>query len=262
MDFATSLPNALILGLALAAVAALAALLLGWLDRRGAAAAVIVGALIFAAGKVPTFALLFFFLSSHLLERAARPALRQGDLAAQEIGPRTAWQVLAAGGVPALASVGMLLGGGTAYAEAMLAAIAFSTADTWATGVGMTAHRPPRLLGFGRRITPGLSGGMSLRGTIASALGAAAAGLFAGGLEGKIGLKPVGSIALLGFAGALCDSVLGATVQTRYRCRVCGIETESRSHCDGPADRSRGVLSNSGVNLVCAVAVALVALVL
>jgi uncharacterized protein (TIGR00297 family) len=255
MDPAATFPDALIVGVVLGAAVAWLSYRLHWLDLSGAVAAAAIGAAVFATGKMLTVALIFFFLSSHLLERAARAGTLTGDASAQPLGPRNAVQVVAAGGVPALAAVGILLGGGVRCADAALAAIAFATADTWATGVGMTAPRPPRLLGFGPRIARGLSGGMSLRGTIASALGAVAIGLFAAGLSARVGPVSAGKIAALGLAGALLDSILGATVQKRYRCAGCGRETETDSHCGTPTVRRRGVLSNAGVNLACALAV-------
>jgi uncharacterized membrane protein len=56
-----------------------------------------------------------------------------------------------------------------------------------------------------------------------------------------------------GVAGTLADSVLGATVQGRYRCATCGRDLERPHHrCAGRATRSGGIgwIDNDVVNLL------------
>jgi uncharacterized membrane protein len=67
--------------------------------------------------------------------------------------------------------------------------------------------------------------------------------------------------AAAGIAGAFADSWLGATVQSMYRCRVCGSETERASHCGGAAQRIRGLawMTNDAVNLASSAAAGLLA---
>jgi uncharacterized membrane protein len=59
----------------------------------------------------------------------------------------------------------------------------------------------------------------------------------------------------------LGDSLLGATVQARYRCRRCGAPAEGAAHCGEPAQHAGGLawLDNDGVNLAATSAGALVA---
>jgi uncharacterized protein (TIGR00297 family) len=259
MDSAASFPNALILGAALAVAFSLLAYLRGWLTWPAALAALLIGTITFASGMTLTFALLFFFLSARLLERS-RPSLQdERQLTAQQVGARSLGQVLATGGVPALGAFCLVLTGERAFGQASLAALAFATADTWGTAVGMTSPAPPRLLGFGRQVAAGWSGGITLRGWIASILGACSVGLFAAGWGGLRHFNPLAWVAGLGFAGALVDSILGATVQARYRCSVCSALTENRRHCARRAMRHRGYLSNAGVNLLCSFGVAALA---
>lgn len=259
MDPAASFPNALSLGAALALPVGLLAYFRRWLTLPAAALAVVIGTAIFATGMTLTLALLFFFFSARLLERSARSSEHAEELSAQKSSARTFDQVLSVGAVPAISAVGMLASGEAAFGVAALAALSFATADTWATAIGMTAARPPRLLGFGREVQAGFSGGVTLRGSVASVLGAVSVGLFAVALSGEGNYGPLLSVAGLGLAFAFVDSLLGATVQSRYRCAVCGTATENRRHCGRPTDRLRGYLSNPGVNLVCSLGAALVA---
>jgi len=251
MDFAATTPNALIAGAALAVLVALWAWRKGWLSGSGAVAATLVGTAVFAGGVATTAALLFFFLSAALLDRRFRPITPDNSLTREQAEPRTAAQVLASGGVPALAGLAWVYSGNPLWIAAALAALAFSTADTWATHIGMTASRPPRLLGVGCAVPEGLSGGMTLRGTVGSVGGALGVSVFVMLTSRPVGFVPIVVIAGAGFAATLVDSLLGATLQTRRRCCECGEPTEKGSHCGQRSERLRGFLSNSAVNMVC-----------
>lgn len=256
MDSPPSLPNALILGALLAVAVSALGYKQRWLSVSGSIVAVPIGAALFSAGWTTTSALLFFFLSSALLARLFRSQSNLSPSPSQQHAPRTASQVLAVGGIPALAAVFAEFGSCAACIPASLAALAFATSDTWATEVGMTSHAQPRMLGLGRRVPLGLSGGMTLRGTLAAVAGAVAIGLIAA----RLGIKAMSIVAAAGFVGSLVDSLLGATVQKRYVCAQCALETEERRHCDVPTVIRRRGLSNAAVNLVTSAGIAVLVL--
>jgi uncharacterized membrane protein len=136
-----------------------------------------------------------------------------------------------------------------AYAGALAAA----NADTWATEVGALSPAAPRLITFGRRVPRGVSGAVTPLGTLASLAGALAIG--AG--QAALSRHPAAALRLgvAGLAGALADSVLGATLQAVYVCRGCGQRTEDRRHAHGSTAPAltlvRGVplMTNDTVNL-------------
>jgi uncharacterized protein (TIGR00297 family) len=141
-------------------------------------------------------------------------------------------------------------------------ALAASAADTWATEIGtLLAGRPISIIS-GRRVDPGTSGGISLAGTAAGIIGALFIAAAAGLASWPV---PFVAVTIGGMAGALADSLLGATVQERRWCELCATSTERLIHsCGTPTTHTGGVagFDNDAVNAVCSAVGALIALVL
>lgn len=236
----------------------------GWLG------AVLVGTLTFGfGGWAWGLTLIAFFVSSSALshykeslkERRAAEKFAKG-------GRRDLWQALANGGLGALCAVAYALAGRpTALLAAFAGLMATVTADTWATELGVLSPHRPRLITSGRPVAPGTSGGVSPLGTVASAAGALLIGFILFALLVAEG-APAGGTAWVvaaalagGVAGALIDSLMGATVQAIYA-YPDGRETERRVARDGrPNSFVRGWpwLNNDLVNLISSVAGGLVA---
>ena len=219
--------------------------------------------------------LLGFYWTSTKFTRLGEGLKKQRDSGHKEGGQRDASQVLACsatGTVLALLYAVMqgehdapvdFSGGGDAWRRswllcAYLGHYACCAADTWASELGMLESGDPILITTGKRVPPGTNGGVSLRGTLASALG--------GGFIGFIFF--VFDVALLahvwhprtllvlhlvllgaaaGLFGSLLDSLLGATVQATY------FDTESKAivQTPGPGVRlvcGRPLLTNHQVN--------------
>ncbi|MDQ6670705.1 MAG: DUF92 domain-containing protein [Chloroflexota bacterium] len=213
----------------------------------GAVGAALVGCIVFARGGLPAAgALLAFFSSSTTLSRAGQRR-KQGSSPAQAKGAqRDVWQVLANGGFATLSiMLGRRQGGG-----AFLGALSAAGADTWATELGMLAHRQPRMITTLRKVEPGTSGGVTPEGLAASLAGALAVGLAWSSLDRRWQAAPLAAVA--GVCGSLIDSILGATIQALYRCPACDALTEQPRHrqCGRPADLVRGKawVTNDTVN--------------
>ena len=275
----------LLIGASCAALIAAAAERAHALTRSGAYAALAVGTLTFGFGGWPlTFVLLAFFISSVALSRLGRRKKKTlTDIG--KAGPRDALQVLANGGIATavgtlwllpLAAIGTapiadyssieanvfgtsvpIIAIVCAYAGAYAAA----TADTWGTEIGTLARQQPRSILTLRPIATGLSGGISAAGTLAELAGAAfIAGVsvfairqlpFAQTSQYAEPLHVFIAITAGGIAGALADSLLGATLQELRHCPTCNTTCETNPHsCQTRTRRIRGFahFNNDTVN--------------
>lgn len=209
--------------------------------------AALIGASVLAGAGPRGFALLLvFFVTSSALTRGG--------------GRRRAAQVFANGGLAAACA--LLARWHGALLPAFAGALAAAAADTWSTEIGARSARPPRLLTTWREVPAGTSGGVTLLGSAGGIAGAATIGLAA------LVLLPIGRsaalwIALGGAAGGVADSLLGATLQARWRCPVCGAVMETRRHgCGAAGSPERGIawLDNDAVNALATLVGAVVAL--
>lgn len=263
----------LLLGFLIAALIALAAYRAHSLSRSGALGAVLTGAIIFGMGGWQWGVLLVaFFVSSSMLTRLFGKRKASLNEKFEKGGRRDLGQVLANGGIASLFALLNYFFPGSSWTWAGFAAsLAAVNADTWATELGVLNPSEPRLItNLHKRVERGTSGGISLYGTLAALAGSAFIALTAllfspftlSGLSAY--LMAFGFITLSGLAGALFDSLLGATVQAIYRCPQCDKETERHPlHTCGTQTaqvRGWGWLDNDLVNLACAVSSALVIL--
>ena len=208
-----------------------------WLSPAGTLSALLVGGLVTYGLGWRGLALLFVFLIGSSL-------LTPGG------GRRRPIQVFANGGVAALcASLAHLH---PAFIIAFVGALATAAADTWATEIGGRSAQPPRLITTGAPVPRGWSGGITVLGTsggIAGALVIALSALVLGMLTPFAAAVAAGA----GIAAMFVDSILGASLQARWRCRQCGSIRETPScDCGGEITRHSGTfwLTNDGVNFV------------
>jgi uncharacterized protein (TIGR00297 family) len=211
----------------------------GWLTAPAAGTGVLVGTATGWGGGVPALSLLgAFFLTGSVLS------------ARNNAGPsRTARQVAANGWTAACG--GLLLRPVPDLGWAVLAGgLAAALADTWSTEIGRRSRTAPVLITTGRPVPAGTSGGITWLGTLGGAAGALGFAALGWALRLDAGLALW--LAPAGICGMLVDSLLGATLQARFRCHSCGRELEAPEHagCPASAGRARGVawLRNDAVN--------------
>lgn len=166
-------------------------------------------------------------------------------------GPRK-WNQIVAVGLFALIALGIYH-----YTHILLfeylffLALAEQFADSMASDIGcLTKGKNVSILNF-KPMEKGISGGVSLLGTISALLGSflLVAIPF---LWGEFSVPVYLAVSLMSFIGTVFDSIIGALFQALYRCEQCGKSVEFPLHCGAPAKRIKGfaVIDNIAVNYI------------
>jgi uncharacterized protein (TIGR00297 family) len=247
-------------GVGASCIVSAAGLRAGALTPSGAAAAVGVGSAIVAGARWSGVAALgTFFATSSVLSRVAQQNVLQA-----KGGQRDATQVLANGGVAAVAALLAPLLGEARAAQLVIGALAAAAADTWSTEIGSWSPGEPRMLLNWRRAPRGTSGAVTplgLAGSLAGAL--CVSGMAFAALPASVRQRQrLSTLVASGAVGALFDSLLGATLQERRWCATCSASTEAPRHSCGSATSVVGGVAgvtNDVVNLLCTLTGAVVA---
>ena len=196
--------------------------------------------------------LMTFFTVSVLIDKIKKHAKHAGRDEELKGDCRDHMQVLVNGLIPALCAVLYFFSRNPAFGVAFVASLAEALADTAASGVGAFSKSTFDLF----RMKPckkGMSGGMSVIGTLTSLGGAAlvsAVALAFGAVDFRLALVAFGAA----FAGALFDSFLGSVFQVKLKCTVCSELTEKHEHCGAKTAHAGGLtlIDNDVVNLLSA----------
>lgn len=184
----------------------------------GAIVAFLVAAMLYLSGGALFFTgLMFFFFSSTLIGKVGKKHHQVINQIHQKSGSRDAIQVLANSGVAVFMAILFVWTGEERFQIAVMVSLAISTADTWGSELGVLSNKSPISILRWRKVQIGISGGITLLGTVASFLGATSIAI----LYGLFHLPSfeIGSLILIvivGFLGSLLDSLLGDTMQSKY----------------------------------------------
>ena len=249
------------LGVAMAAAVALLSFRLKFLSASGSAATFILGTIVFGVGRWPyTLPILTFFILSSLLSKMGKKRKQKLAGMIEKGGARDAWQVIANGGPGGLIVILAYIWPHPVWFLLYAASLAAATADTWGTEIGTLSRTDPRSIVTFKPVPAGTSGGISLIGTLGSALGS----LILAGVSwlvtpqnspAVVGLREFIIIFAAGVAASLIDSLLGATLQAKFRCPVCSKVTEKSHHCLGKkTEFVEGIawMNNDRVNMAAA----------
>lgn len=183
-----------------------------WLDGGGAIVALLLGFALWLGGGWPSLLLMgLFFISGSLIGKAGGINAAAAD--AKMGKPRDYIQVISNGGIAGLLVLAYGLTLRPFYAELFALSVAISTADTWSSEIGTRAGgKVIDIVGF-RTMPAGVSGGISWQGTLAGLAGSFLIAVVAGWQ----GFGNILFVGLGGFGGMLADSLLGSTLQAKYR---------------------------------------------
>jgi uncharacterized protein (TIGR00297 family) len=224
-----------------------------FLTKSGSLATFVLASLIFSFGGLKwSVPILSFFILSSLLSKIRKKQNTKVETYFEKSGTRDHWQVIANGGLGGLLVILNLFYPSELFFFIYVSSLAAVCADTWATEIGtMRRTKTYNILNF-KPVEQGVSGGISLIGTL-------------GGLAGTfiIALSAVPwvkfnlinyflFIVLAGIIGSIFDSFLGATIQAQFECGICGKVTERIVHCNKNTSLVRGFnwLNNDIVNLI------------
>ena len=241
-----------------AALVSILAYLSGQLSRSGVVAATFVGWFALMAGWRWGVFLLSWFVVMAIVSRAGRGRKRillEGVI--EKSGSRDATQVLANGGIFAIAGLLTVWTQAETVAHSALVVVAFTAlisagADTAATEIGTLYGGQPWSLKTRRIARAGTSGAISFAGSIA----ALSAAVMFSTLAFVLTITSVqGALAIT--IGAICavatDSILGAWCQSERWCAACNLATEQKIHRCGESTIPAGGfewLDNDAVNAI------------
>lgn len=233
-----------------------------WLTVGGGMAMILIGLTVAIFGNwkllIPLF--LFFVLSSLLSKLRDGNEIKRKSM--EEKGStRDVVQVLANGIMPVIIVIFLYMFNSSIALIAFGAAIAAVTADTWSTEIGFFSKKNPVLITNFKTVPKGSSGGITCFGTLGGLMGAFVISLSMIMIFPEaISINEFLFIALAGFAGSIVDSILGATIQVKYKCIKCLKITEKKLHCNLESEYSKGIsfISNDMVNIFCALSSVLI----
>ena len=227
------------------------------LDKGGFLASVAVGYAIFLGGGWRWFVIIMSFFILGVATTLFRYEYKKSIGTAQEKGGARSWpNILANGGLAAAFGLAELAFGGSAFALLYIGAMSAAASDTVATELGLLSKSVPRLITrFGAKVPPGTSGGVTGLGFLGTIIAAGAIGTIAAVLGVVHDVSPLVVVFVAttgGIAGSVADSVIGATVQRKGVCVVCGKTTENLVHCGKPTTHRSGFvpIENNVVNLL------------
>ena len=191
------------------------------------------------------------FVSVSISSKLSKKLRGQKDPGTQKKGGRSGYQIMGVGLWSLAAIILNYMSGTSVFRHLFFLALAEQFSDSMASDIGcITKKRNIDIITF-KPVEKGLSGGVSLLGTLCALIGAFGI-LLIPYCFSMMNTREYWILSLVAFGGAMIDSVLGSLLQVLYQCGECGAKTELPEHCGKKADRIKGfrLIDNVAVNLL------------
>ena len=235
-------------------VIAIGAYLARALTAGGALCAFVMGVTVFWTTRAEGFLLfMLFFLSCNVVGKISK-RLRKGktEIAEKKGHRRDVMQVVANGLMTTIAALLWFFTSKTVALIMFGAAVAEATSDTFAGEVGRLSKSGPVSIRNFMPVPVGMSGGVTFLGMVGAFLSSAMIAFcwyiwFQG-----VSVYAAVLVCLMGFAGAVMDSYLGASVQAHYVDPDTGMLTENDEKDGRKLELAQGIrwVDNDMVNLM------------
>ena len=190
--------------------------------------------------------LIFFILGSAVSKIKSEHKKRAEAL--QEGSEARSWQQVLANSFPAVILVWLnyALPESTIFMFLAFTVFSAAAADTFSSEIGMLSKGRVFNILNGHTIPNGVSGGVSLMGLLAGVIGS---GLLSLLVVPEFGWRGFFYAALLGMSGSIIDSILGASVQRKFKGETTPIQDKALQSGDKPVKGFK-FISNNSVNLI------------
>lgn len=217
-----------------------------------ASAAVALLALISLAGIKWLILIVLTFLLLIVAEKIVKKTIEKENIddISKKTGARDLVQLGANGGAALICVLLYMWTKEQMFMCGYVTAIAEAFGDSMASSIGSTSRGKTINLATLEEMPSGLSGGVSFCGSVACCLSCFAITLIAL----VLGLQTWHQL-MISFicstAGCFLDSLMGATIQVKYKCKKCGKVTEKEKHCDEQTEYFSGkpFIDNDIVNI-------------
>ena len=218
-----------------------------------------------AFGNLGFVLLSVFFIGAVIIDIIKKRTKKQGRESVEVKGSkRDSVQVMVNSAAACVAAIAFMITGKSVFIVTCAACFAEAFADTAASGIGAFSKHTYDIFKF-RKCESGLSGGVSLLGTVASVVAGVIIAFIPFFFNAYgYSVRDAFIVALAAFLGTFVDSLLGSLAQVKYKCDKCGAITERHTHCNSKTQRYSGIeaVDNDIVNLISSSTAAIIATVL
>lgn len=217
-----------------------------------------------AGENYATFIIVSFLLISVVDKLCKKNNKKAEDDITLKTGARDIVQVFSNGGVSILFIIMWHITHHSIFLLCSTASLIESFGDSAASDVGIAFGGQAYDICKFRKLKSGLSGGVTVKGTLACLVGCIVMSFIAYFLGIANRGMDILILTISSFFGCILDSVLGSVIQRKNKCTKCGSITEKKIHCGENTEYYSGWKSvdNDLVNLMCNVFSSLFLLVL